>query len=57
MVEAKKNSGTRITTDFALEQGKDILVVPGSIFSQTSEGTNDLIKQGAKLITEIDDLF
>lgn len=51
VIEAKKRSGTLITVDFALEQGKDIYVVPGNIDSINSVGTNDLIKQGARLIT------
>ena len=52
VIEAKKQSGTLITVDFALEQGKDIYVVPGNIDSINSVGTNDLIKQGARLITD-----
>lgn len=57
VVEAKKKSGTLITVDFALEQGKDIYVVPGNITSYYSEGTNELIKQGAKLITNVEDIL
>ena len=57
MVEAKEKSGTLITVDFALEQGKDIFVVPGNITSQNSIGTNELIKQGAKCITSIQDII
>ena len=51
VIEAKEKSGTLITVDFALEQGRDVYVVPGNTNSINSVGTNNLIKQGAKLIT------
>lgn len=51
VIEAKKKSGTMLTVDFALEQGRDIYAVPGNINNINSTGTNELIKQGAKLIT------
>ena len=51
VIEAKKKSGTMLTVDFALEQGRDIYAVPGNINNMNSTGTNELIKQGAKLIT------
>ena len=57
VVEAKEKSGTLITVDFALEQGKDVFIVPGNITSNNSRGTNNLIKQGAKLITCMEDVL
>lgn len=57
VVEAKEKSGTLITVDFALEQGKDVFAVPGNITSHNSIGTNKLIKQGAKMITCVNDII
>ena len=54
--EAKEKSGTLITVDFALEQGRDVFVVPGNINSMNSVGTNDLIKQGAKMVTSYQEI-
>ena len=57
VVEAKENSGSLITVDFGLEQGKDIYAVPGNIMSLNSKGTNKLIKEGAYLLENVEDLF
>lgn len=57
VVEAKKKSGTLITVDFALEQGRDVFIVPGDIDSLNSEGTNELIKQGGRLVTCYEDIL
>ena len=57
MVEAKPKSGTMITVDFALEQGRDVFVIPGNIDSLTSVGTNELIKQGARLVVSPEDII
>lgn len=57
VIEAKKKSGTLITVDFALEQGKNVYAIPGNITSEKSIGTNELIKQGAKLVTRIEDVL
>lgn len=57
VVEARKNSGTNITVDFALEQGKDVFVIPGNIYSKTSDGTNYLITEGAIPVVNYKDLL
>lgn len=57
VIEAKEKSGTLITVDFALEQGRDVFVVPGNINSTNSVGTNELIKQGAKIVTTYNDIL
>lgn len=46
-----------ITVDFALEQGRDVFVIPGNIDSITSMGTNELIRQGAKLVTNTNEII
>lgn len=48
VVEAKKRSGTLITVDMALEQGKDIYAIPGRVTEALSEGCNRLLQQGAQ---------
>ena len=45
-----------ITVNCALEQGREIYAVPGNITSINSAGTNELIKQGAKILTNINDI-
>lgn len=57
VVEAAPKSGTLITVDFALEQGKNIYAVPGNIDSYLSFGTNELIKNGAIPYTCSDDIL
>lgn len=57
VVEAKEKSGTLNTVDFALEQGKEIFVIPGNITSKNSIGTNELIKQGANCVTCVEDIL
>ncbi len=57
VVEASRKSGSLITADFALEQGKNVYAVPGNITSPNSIGTNELIKQGAKLITNVGEII
>ena len=57
VIEAKGKSGTLITVNYALEQGKDVYALPGNISSVNSYGTNELIKEGAIPVTNIDDIF
>jgi DNA processing protein len=57
VVEARERSGALITTDFALELGRDVFAVPGEITSALSAGTNDLLRQGAAPLTRVGDVF
>ncbi|WP_456484869.1 DNA-processing protein DprA [Desulfurobacterium sp.] len=57
VVEANENSGALITAGFALEQGRDVFVVPGNIDSVFSRGSNRLLKEGATPIVDFEDIF
>ncbi len=57
VTEAAAKSGSLHTADFALDQGRAVLAVPGNITSTTSEGTNNLIKSGAMPATEAADIL
>lgn len=57
ITEATDKSGTLHTAKFALEQGRDVLAVPGNITSPNSVGTNNLIKAGAAPVTSVDDIM
>jgi len=57
VAEAARNSGALITADFALEQGKEVFALPGEIDSAGAFGTNGLIKEGAKLVLNVDDIL
>jgi DNA processing protein len=57
ITEAALKSGSLHTARFALEQGKTVMAVPGSIFSPSSEGCNNLIKSGAIPVTSANDVF
>lgn len=56
-VEGGFKSGARITTDYALEQGREVLAVPGSILRKSGSGPNYLIQNGAKLVTSTSDIL
>lgn len=57
VTEGAIDSGSLITARAALEQGRDVFAVPGPINSVMAEGTNYLIKQGAKLVTTVEDIL
>ena len=57
VVEAKEHSGTRITADAALDQGRNVYAVPGRVGDIMSEGTNALIRLGATLVTKPEDIL
>lgn len=57
VVEAALRSGSRITADFAIEQGRLVFAVPGNPLDPRAGGTNQLIKDGARLVTEVADII
>lgn len=57
VIEAKEKSGTLITVDMALEQGKEVFALPGRITDALSAGCNNLIRQGAGILTSLEELF
>lgn len=57
VIEGKKKSGTKITATMAADYGREVFCVPGSIESRLSEGPAELIQEGAKLVTKIEDIL
>lgn len=57
IIEAEEKSGTLITARLATEYNRDVLAVPGSVFSSNSKGTNRLLRQGATPITSVEDVL
>jgi DNA processing protein len=57
VVEAAERSGTMITVNTALEQGREVFAVPGDIRSPLSRGTHQMIRSGAKLVERVEDIL
>lgn len=57
VVEAARKSGSLITAQLALDQGRDVFAIPGRVDSNKSEGTHRLLQDGAKLVHSVDDII
>lgn len=57
VIEGTEKSGTLLTASNAASQGREVFAIPGSITSQTSQAPHNLIKSGAKLVTQVEDIL
>lgn len=57
IVEAKKSSGSLITANYAVHEGREVFAIPGHILNPSAVGTNELIQQGAKLVLTAQDIL
>jgi DNA processing protein len=57
LIEANIKSGSLITANYAVNEGREVFALPGSIFNPLSSGTNHIIQQGAKLITSAEGIL
>ena len=57
VIEAALGSGSLITADFALEEGRDVFAMPGAFLPRPSKGTNRLLRDGAMALTDTDDIL
>ncbi|GER65611.1 DNA processing protein DprA [Weizmannia acidilactici] len=57
VIQAERRSGSLITADFALQEGREVFSIPGNVLDSLSEGTNHLIQQGAKLVANSSDIL
>ena len=57
VIEAPKKSGALITAETALKQGRNVFAIPGKVGELNSEGSNALIKNGAKMVTSATDIL
>lgn len=57
LIETPEKSGALITAEFALEQGREVMAVPGSVFSPLNKGCHQVLQQGAKLVGSLKDIL